>query len=67
MTELGKILDPVTDKLKQLVLILSLVWHFPSIWRLLTIFSEKGIYAVCKNKRVKKKCEVKMVQNSVVR
>ncbi|WP_245785452.1 CDP-alcohol phosphatidyltransferase family protein [Enterococcus ratti] len=28
MTELGKILDPVTDKLKQLVLILSLLWHF---------------------------------------
>ena len=32
MTELGKILDPVADKLTQLVLILSMAWQQPLIW-----------------------------------
>ena len=35
ITELGKILDPVADKLTQLFLILSMAWQRPLIWLVL--------------------------------
>ena len=41
MTELGKILDPVADKLTQLVLILSMAWKQPLIWWVLGLFLVK--------------------------
>ncbi len=41
ITELGKILDPVADKLTQLFLILSMAWQRPLIWLVLGLFIVK--------------------------
>ncbi|WP_165005692.1 MULTISPECIES: CDP-alcohol phosphatidyltransferase family protein [unclassified Enterococcus] len=38
VTELGKVLDPFSDKLTQLVLIFSMAWHRPWIWLILGLF-----------------------------
>ena len=38
ITELGKLLDPVADKLTQLVLILSMAWYRPMIWWIFGLF-----------------------------
>ncbi|MEX1551598.1 CDP-alcohol phosphatidyltransferase family protein [Enterococcus sp. C50] len=38
ITELGKLLDPLSDKLTQFVLILSMAWYRPWIWLLLGLF-----------------------------
>ncbi|MBF8808603.1 MAG: CDP-alcohol phosphatidyltransferase family protein [Enterococcus lacertideformus] len=41
ITELGKLLDPVADKLTQLILILSIAWQQPVIWWVLGLFLVK--------------------------
>ncbi|WP_426288664.1 CDP-alcohol phosphatidyltransferase family protein [Enterococcus durans] len=41
ITELGKILDPVADKLTQLFLILSMAWQRPLIWLVSGLFIVK--------------------------
>ncbi|MGM9904262.1 CDP-diacylglycerol-glycerol-3-phosphate 3-phosphatidyltransferase [Enterococcus sp. 10A9_DIV0425] len=41
ITELGKVLDPLADKLTQLVLIVSLAWERPFIWWILGLFLVK--------------------------
>lgn len=44
ITELGILLDPVADKLTQLVLIASLVYLRPEIWPLILLFAAKELF-----------------------
>ncbi|MGM0328596.1 MULTISPECIES: CDP-alcohol phosphatidyltransferase family protein [Enterococcus] len=46
ITELGKVLDPIGDKLTQLVLIISMAWERPYIWLVLALFIVKEAFMV---------------------
>lgn len=58
ITEFGKFIDPVADKLTQCTLILCLLSRYDIMWSLVIIFFVKettmalaGLFSVCKNKK----------------
>ncbi len=58
ITDFGKFIDPVADKLTQCTLILCLLSRYNSMWLLVVIFFVKeismglaGLFSVCKNKK----------------
>lgn len=60
ITELGKLLDPVADKLTQLVLILSMAWYRPMIWWIFGLFLIKeGFMFFAGIIGLRKKCEIR--------
>ena len=47
ITNVGKVLDPLADKLTQLVLILSLASRFPLLYPVLVLFLTKESFQFC--------------------
>lgn len=46
ISNLGKILDPIADKLTQIAIIACLVFRFPRMWLVLIIFCVKELFVV---------------------
>ncbi|MBR6271017.1 MAG: CDP-alcohol phosphatidyltransferase family protein [Lachnospiraceae bacterium] len=48
VSDLGKMIDPVADKLTQIAVLFCLVWRFPLMWVPLALLTVKEIYnAIC--------------------
>ena len=55
VSDLGKLLDPLADKLTQMAMLLCLVSRYPALWGLITLFAVKelscwilGALVICK-------------------
>lgn len=46
ITNLGKILDPLADKLTQVAVVFSLIYKFPEMWMFLAMFAIKEILII---------------------
>ncbi|MFD2043565.1 CDP-alcohol phosphatidyltransferase family protein [Ornithinibacillus salinisoli] len=44
VTDLGKVVDPIADKLTQMAIIICLVFHYPHIWILIVLFVIKELF-----------------------
>ena len=49
VTQWGKIIDPVADKLLQFILALALVGNYPQMWLFVIVFMIKEIYMIIMN------------------
>lgn len=47
VTNLGKLLDPLADKMTQLILTVCLSVKYPALWGVLILFVMKEVYQVC--------------------
>lgn len=59
VSDLGKLLDPLADKLTQIAMLLCLVSRYPALWSLISLFAVKelciwilGALVICKDQEV---------------